>query len=98
VFDGTQVVSIGILRGTADTHTPMLVNLLGYWLIGLPISAALGFGTGLGPRGLWWGLTVGLILVALVLVWRVRWRLRGAVARVVIDHDTAPIAPDAASG
>jgi MATE family multidrug resistance protein len=91
VFDGTQVVSIGILRGTADTHTPMVVNLLGYWLVGLPISAALGFATGLGPQGLWWGLTVGLILVALVLVWRVRWRLRGAVARVLIDHEAGRV-------
>lgn len=90
VFDGTQVVSIGILRGTADTQTPMVVNVLGYWLVGLPISAALGFATDLGPRGLWWGLTAGLILVALVLVWRVRWRLAGHVARVVIDQETVP--------
>ena len=97
VFDGTQVVSIGILRGTADTHAPMVVNLLGYWLVGLPISAALGFATDLGPRGLWWGLTAGLVLVALVLVWRVRWRLRGALARVVIDHEVVPIAPGPAS-
>ncbi len=90
VFDGMQVVSIGILRGTADTHTPMLVNVIGYWLVGLPISAVLGFGTRAGPRGLWWGLTAGLILVALVLAWRVRWRLAGSVARVVIDHQAAP--------
>jgi len=61
--------------------------------VGLPISAALGFATDLGPRGLWWGLTVGLILVALVLVRRVRWRLGGAVARVIIDHEAASISP-----
>ncbi|HXF96901.1 MAG TPA: MATE family efflux transporter [Gemmatimonadales bacterium] len=85
VFDGTQVVSIGILRGVADTRTPMLVNILGFWLVGLPISAALGLGTAAGPRGLWWGLTVGLMLVALVLLARVRRRLAGSVARVVID-------------
>jgi len=99
VFDGMQVVSIGILRGTADTHTPMVVNLLGYWLVGLPISTALGFGTAAGPRGLWWGLTVGLVLVAVVLTWRVRRRLAGVVTRVLIDQEAAPAAPaPAASG
>jgi len=89
VFDGIQVVSIGILRGVADTRAPMVVNVLGFWLVGLPVSAALGFGAGGGPRGLWWGLTVGLMLVALILVWRVRRRLSGAVARIVIDRDVA---------
>jgi multidrug resistance protein, MATE family len=90
VFDGIQVVSIGILRGVADTRTPMLVNVLGFWLVGLPVSAALGFAAGGGPRGLWWGLTVGLILVAVVLIWRVRRRLAGEVSRVVIDPILAP--------
>ncbi|HWP38906.1 MAG TPA: MATE family efflux transporter [Gemmatimonadales bacterium] len=89
VFDGTQVVSIGILRGVADTRTPMIVNILGYWVVAIPLSAALGFAAGLGPRGLWWGLTAGLILVALVLVARVRSRLGGEIKRVVIDRDVA---------
>ncbi len=89
VFDGTQVVAIGILRGAADTRAPMLVNVLGYWLIGLPVSAAFGSWLEFGPRGLWWGLTVGLMLVAGVLVWRVRRRLAGVVTRVVIEGEPA---------
>ena len=87
VFDGLQVVSVGILRGVGDTRAPMVVNLLGFWLVGLPVSAALGFAAGAGPRGLWWGLTVGLALVGVVLIWRVRRRLMGEVRRVVIDRD-----------
>jgi MATE family multidrug resistance protein len=90
IFDGTQVVAIGILRGVADTRTPMLVNILGYWLVGLPVSAALGFWLDGGPRGLWWGLVVGLAFVAIVLIWRVRRRLAGSVTRLVIDHEEAP--------
>lgn len=90
VFDGIQVVSIGILRGVADTRAPMLVNVVGFWVIGLPVSAALGFGLAAGPRGLWWGLTVGLVVVAAVLVWRVRRRLTRDVARVLIDDAAAP--------
>jgi MATE family multidrug resistance protein len=90
VFDGVQVVSIGILRGTGDTRTPMLVNVLGFWLVGLPVSAWLGLYTPAGPRGLWWGLTVGLVLVALFLVLRVRRRLGGTLMRVVIDREPLP--------
>jgi MATE family multidrug resistance protein len=86
VFDGLQVVSIGILRGLADTRAPMVINVVGFWLVGLPISAWLGLRTGLGPRGLWWGLVVGLAAVALILLARVRARLAGQVRRVAIDH------------
>jgi MATE family multidrug resistance protein len=87
VCDGIQVVSVGILRGVGDTRTPMLVNVLGFWLVGLPVSAGLGFGTAAGAAGLWWGLTVGLTMVAAVLLWRVRKRLSGGLQRIVIDHD-----------
>jgi MATE family multidrug resistance protein len=86
VFDGTQVVAIGILRGVADTRAPMIVNVLGYWLVGLPISAALGLWLDAGPQGLWWGLTAGLMLVAVALVWRVRRRLARSLARVAVDR------------
>lgn len=85
IFDGLQVVSIGILRGVADTRTPMVVNVVGFWLVGLPVSAWLGLRTGLGPRGLWWGLVVGLAAVALILLARVRSRLAGPVTRVAMD-------------
>ena len=85
VFDGTQVVSIGVLRGTGDTRTPMFVNVLGYWVIALPLAAWLGLHTRAGPVGMWWGLVVGLAVVALILVSRVRSRLRGELLRLVMD-------------
>lgn len=85
VFDGTQVVSIGILRGTGDTRTPMLVNILGYWVIGLPLAAFLGLHTGAGPAGMWWGLAAGLAIVAVVLLGRVRARLRGSLSRLALE-------------
>jgi MATE family multidrug resistance protein len=71
LFDGVQVVATGVLRGVGDTRTPMLANLAGHWLIGLPIGAALCFGTGWGVIGLWIGLCIGLVVVAvtLTIVW-----------------------------
>lgn len=94
VFDGLQVVAAGILRGVGDTRGPMLINLLGYWLLGLPVSVGLGFGMELGPVGLWWGLVLGLGVVATSLLMRVRARLSQTQSRVVIDsvisHRTLP--------
>ena len=84
VFDGIQVVSIGILRGTADTRTPMLINIVGFWAIGLPVSMVLGIRLGMGPSGLWWGLTTGLVIVAIALLIRVRHRMGSVVGRVHI--------------
>ena len=85
VFDGLQAVAGGILRGLGETRVAMLVNLLGYWGLGLPVSWLLGFHLGLGPAGLWWGLVIGLAVVATVLLTRVRVALERRQARVVID-------------
>jgi MATE family multidrug resistance protein len=83
IFDGTQAVGCGILRGAADTRAAAAINFVGYWVLGLPIGWTLAFRLGLGPRGLWWGLTTGLAVVAALLVLRVRWRFRGALPTVV---------------
>lgn len=74
LFDGLQGVATGLLRGLGDTRTPMLWNLAGHWFIGLPLGYALCFSVGLGIAGLWWGLSVGLIIcgIALVVVWHRR--------------------------
>jgi len=86
VFDGIQVVAVGILRGTGDTRTPMVINVLGFWLLGVPTSWYLGIHTSLGPRGLWWGFVAGLAAVAVLLLARVRFRLRQHIGRTVVDE------------
>jgi MATE family multidrug resistance protein len=86
IFDGTQAVALGVLRGIGDTRVPVLINLAGYYGIGLPVSVWLGFRLAWGPRGLWYGLVAGLVVVATVLVLRVRRRLGRELARVRIDH------------
>jgi len=76
VFDGVQVVAIGVLRGLADTKTPFLISLVGYWLIGMPVGVVLAYVFNRGVAGLWWGLVIGLGAVAGILVHRVRAALR----------------------
>jgi MATE family multidrug resistance protein len=86
VFDGVQVVSSGILRGLGDTRAPMVVNVLGFWLVGMPISLGLAFRFGLGPQGLWWGLVAGLAAVAVLLLARITRRLSRPMSRLAVDE------------
>jgi MATE family multidrug resistance protein len=79
LFDGTQAVATGVLRGLGDTRTPMLVNGVGHWALGLPVGYVLCFRWGWGVTGLWVGLSVGLVLVSVVLlaVWVKRTSVMG---------------------
>ncbi|MEG9502630.1 MAG: MATE family efflux transporter [Methylorubrum extorquens] len=72
ISDGVQSVALGALRGLQDTKVPMLIALFGYWGIGVPLGAALAWGTGMGGRGIWAGFCAGLLVVSVALV--IRWR------------------------
>ena len=72
--DGLQVVSTGILRGAGNTSTSMTVNLIGHWLVGLPVGYTLCFLLEWGVIGLWVGFCVGLVSVGLILL--VAWSRR----------------------
>jgi MATE family multidrug resistance protein len=89
VFDGLQVVSAGVLRGAGDTRAPLVSNVLGFWLVGMPVSLWLGFRVGLGVVGLWWGFVAGLAAVAAFLVLRVRALLSRPVARISVEGEPA---------
>jgi multidrug resistance protein, MATE family len=71
IFDGIQTVSTGALRGLGETRVPMWANLVGYWVIGLPLGLTLCFVLNRGIYGLWIGLTLALVVIASALL--VRW-------------------------
>lgn len=91
IVDGLQAVGAGVLRGLGDTRVPLIAMLLGYWLIGVPVSVALGFKTGMGPQGLWWGFVAGLAAVAIFLLIRVRQLFRRGVSRLRVEHVPFPL-------
>jgi MATE family multidrug resistance protein len=70
VFDGIQTVCTGALRGLGETRVPMIANLVGYWILGLPLGFTLCFLLHWGIYGTWIGLTVALIVIALTLLRR----------------------------
>lgn len=64
--DGLQVAGMGILRGYKDTRVPMLSNLLSYWGVGMTLGVLLGFVIGLGAKGMWIGIIIGLSVAAVL--------------------------------
>lgn len=66
--DGAQAIAAGALRGLGETRATLWGNLLGHYVVGLPISLGLALGAGLGAPGLWWGLSAGLTATAGYLV------------------------------
>jgi multidrug resistance protein, MATE family len=70
IFDGIQTVATGALRGIGETRHPMFVNLGGYWFFGLPLGYVLCFHTQRGIFGIWVGLPISLIVIALYLLWQ----------------------------
>jgi MATE family multidrug resistance protein len=70
VFDGMQVIAAGALRGYKDTMVPMLLAGFGYWGAGFGGGWLLAFPLGYGAVGLWWGLALGLAVVAILLTLR----------------------------
>ncbi len=82
LFDGVQSVAAGALRGAGDVRFPFVANVVAHWLVGLPLSLVLAFALHGGAQGLWWGLTAGLVVVAVALSVRFARVSRGIVARV----------------
>ena len=66
ISDGVQVVGLGALRGLADVKIPTLITFVAYWIIGLPLGYVLGFTFNLGINGIWYGLSFGLTVAAIM--------------------------------
>lgn len=74
VLDGFQKAVYGSLQGLQDTQIPMVLNVLGYWGVGLSAGYVLGFQWQMGGVGLWIGQSVAIAVVAGLFIWRF-WRL-----------------------
>lgn len=67
LFDGTQVVGLGVLRGMGDVNIPTVITLIAYWIVGLPVGYLLGMQFNMGVTGVWYGLVLGLLTSSLLL-------------------------------
>lgn len=65
--DALQILSMGALRGLDDVAVPAWLAVFAYWVVSLPVGAWFAFGLGWQAPGIWWGITIGLTLTAVLL-------------------------------
>lgn len=75
-FDGIQAIANGSLRGLKDTLIPMLSSIGCYWILGVGSAYYLAFHTNLGSKGIWYGLTLGIFSISIILILRLLSKLR----------------------
>jgi MATE family multidrug resistance protein len=89
IFDASQNIGVGILRGVGDVKSPLTLSILGYWCIGLPLAWLMSVEISLGIDGVWYGLMLGLSVTALSQLWvfnrrintlRLEYQLQGELA------------------
>ncbi|ETS82965.1 hypothetical protein PFICI_04841 [Pestalotiopsis fici W106-1] len=69
IFDAMAAMAHGLLRGIGKQHFGGYANLLSYYVVALPISFGTAFALDWKLEGLWFGVTLGLALVAAVEYW-----------------------------
>jgi len=82
LFDGTQVVGLGVLRGLGDVNYPTLITFFAYWIIGIPLGYFLGMHLALGVYGIWYGLTFGLLSASILLFFRFQKRTKNLISSI----------------
>lgn len=75
LFDCSQNIGVGILRGLGDVKSSFRISIVGYWMIGLPVAWSVGVWLGYGIYGIWIGLAIGLAATAAMLLRRFEYRL-----------------------
>ena len=85
--DGAQVVAGGVLRGMGRPHAAAVANLLGYYALALPLGYVLAFPLEFGLRGIWLGLTLGLLVVSIALLTLVSRAARRPLAELTVATD-----------
>lgn len=65
--EGANTVLAGVMRGCGRQKIGATINLVTYWVFGLPIACLLAFPGKLGALGLWTGLACTASIQALLM-------------------------------
>lgn len=82
LIDNLQGVAGGGLRGAGETTTPFLAQVISHYLFGLPLAYYLGHVLNYGVIGLWWGITLGILIAAILLTTRLLYVTSRPIQRV----------------
>ena len=65
--DSLQIIAAGVLRGLDDVKVPAWIAFWAYWVVSIPLGWILAVKLGMGVTGMWWGITLGLTITAVML-------------------------------
>ncbi|CAN1124167.1 Protein DETOXIFICATION 40 [Linum perenne] len=77
VFNGVQPVLSGVAVGCGWQAFVAYVNVICYYVVGVPLGVVLGFYFELGAKGIWSGMLSGTVTQTLILLWvtyRTDWK------------------------
>ncbi|KAJ1028354.1 hypothetical protein NDA16_001524 [Ustilago loliicola] len=98
VADGICGIAGGVLRGTGRQAAGAGINMVSYYIIGIPIGLVLTFTRiNLGLAGLWWGLTIALLFGSAGMIWLIgitdwEWEVKKVQLRMAVDDPGAAAA------
>jgi multidrug resistance protein, MATE family len=73
IFDGSQALGLGALRGLHDVKFPAIITFASYWVILLPSAYILSVILKWGVVGIWLGFMLGLMFAAFALFARFKF-------------------------
>ena len=68
--DGLRVVSAGCLRGVGRLNAALVSDVVGFWVLGIPIGYYLALPMGMDALGIWLGFAFGVIAVMTPISWK----------------------------
>lgn len=83
--DTMQIIAAGALRGLDDVKVPAWMSFGAYWVVSIPLGYVLAYPLGMGVTGMWWGITLGLTITAVLLGRRI-WRKTGGEAITAMER------------
>jgi MATE family multidrug resistance protein len=70
LFDAVQLSALASLRALADVKWPLVTSLIAYYVVGIPFAYVAATVFNWGPVGVWLGLLLGLMLAAILFLYR----------------------------
>ncbi len=84
LVDSLRVSETSVLRALKDTRFPLVISVISFWLVGILCAFLFVYVFKTAGTGIWYGLTLGITVGALILFLRIRYVISNVdLARVI---------------